>query len=41
MVGDLLVIVSYCLFEATVMHPRRPRIALLEANNGIKEMIAG
>jgi aspartate 1-decarboxylase len=41
MVGDLIIIVSYCLVEATEVVDYRPRIALLEANNRIKEMIAG
>jgi aspartate 1-decarboxylase len=41
MVGDLIVSVSYCLVGATGLAGYRPRIALLESNNRIKEMIAG
>ncbi|MBE0583048.1 MAG: aspartate 1-decarboxylase [Desulfofustis sp.] len=41
MVGDLIIVVSYCLVDSTEATDYRPRIALLEANNRIKEMIAG
>ncbi|MCB2214513.1 aspartate 1-decarboxylase [Desulfofustis glycolicus] len=41
MVGDLIIIVSYCLVDAADLANYRPQIALLGSNNRIKEMIAG
>lgn len=39
MVGDRIIIVSYCLLSQDELHDYRPKIALLDHKNKIKRMI--